>query len=439
MANEPSTMLQFPLWEDICCPLDSICHSDCATQVELRPLATCNDADCATETNNDPDCQACLDEIEKLCSDSICSDACFQLPPGPDSCNLCALADQEHHQGNSPCETSSPPLYSAPTAPSQILSFPSSSTDSKHLPTFQPTSTLFACHWDGCQSTFAQKEDLTRHVTRDHLGCSVWPPSNSQSPSSDPTPHSVSTFSSPAPAAQNASITLPDWAQQLDFLPFSDSTFVSAPSSSWPAFPAQSHQAWDPLPFQTPPVSTTAVSTPDLSLLAPAASTSQSSTTDDEGTPTTQMQLELHQCQWENCEEIFDSSAALMAHVSDHLGSGKAHYECRWRGCDRAAGGKGFTQRQKAIRHLLTHTGDKPFACKFCDKTFSEATALTQVCLSPFLLGHVLYLSNSKHSTRGSTQTRDRINGKFARVRAYSTSRLTWSTAPILAVGRLLL
>ena len=52
-----------------------------------------------------------------------------------------------------------------------------------------------------------------------------------------------------------------------------------------------------------------------------------------------------------------------MTHLSlDHVGSGKAVYECQWEGCERACdadgeGGRGFAQRQKVMRHLQTHTG----------------------------------------------------------------------------------
>lgn len=85
-----------------------------------------------------------------------------------------------------------------------------------------------------------------------------------------------------------------------------------------------------------------------------------SSSMDDDARSTTTAE---HACRWRGCSLVFESSAELMTHLSaDHVGSGKAKYECCWVGCDRApdehgVGGRGFAQRQKVMRHLQTHTG----------------------------------------------------------------------------------
>lgn len=87
-----------------------------------------------------------------------------------------------------------------------------------------------------------------------------------------------------------------------------------------------------------------------------------------------------HQCQWRSCSQVFASTAALVEHISnDHLGSGKSEYFCQWNGCKRANDGRGFNQRQKLLRHIRTHVGDKPYVCSECGRSFSESTTLVQV------------------------------------------------------------
>jgi len=54
------------------------------------------------------------------------------------------------------------------------------------------------------------------------------------------------------------------------------------------------------------------------------------------------------------------SAEALSNHLdTEHLGSGKGTYTCHWENCTRCQ--KPFTQRQKAIRHIRTHTGLKAY------------------------------------------------------------------------------
>ncbi|WFD19367.1 zinc-finger protein [Malassezia caprae] len=86
-----------------------------------------------------------------------------------------------------------------------------------------------------------------------------------------------------------------------------------------------------------------------------------------------------HRCGWINCTESFSSHAELTAHITQvHVGSGKTEYECGWVGCERAQQGRKFAQKQKVLRHIQTHTGDRPFVCSECNKRFSEANTLAQ-------------------------------------------------------------
>jgi hypothetical protein len=87
---------------------------------------------------------------------------------------------------------------------------------------------------------------------------------------------------------------------------------------------------------------------------------------------------ETHGCMWDDCNQIFSTCDALTAHIaSAHVGSGKAQYECVWRGCPRV-GGQPFASKQKILRHIQSHTGHRPFQCTVCKQHFSEAATLQQ-------------------------------------------------------------
>jgi hypothetical protein len=61
------------------------------------------------------------------------------------------------------------------------------------------------------------------------------------------------------------------------------------------------------------------------------------------------------QCHWEGCSASFSDMVGLRDHVAEHIGKGQHEYFCRWVNCER--GGRPFSQRQKALRHVQTHTG----------------------------------------------------------------------------------
>ncbi|PWN89706.1 hypothetical protein FA10DRAFT_303010 [Acaromyces ingoldii] len=85
-----------------------------------------------------------------------------------------------------------------------------------------------------------------------------------------------------------------------------------------------------------------------------------------------------HPCRWEGCARSFGTHDALTAHISTvHIGRGRAQYECRWQGCTRGPE-RSFSQRQKVMRHVQTHTGDRPFRCTVCARRFSEGNTLAQ-------------------------------------------------------------
>jgi hypothetical protein len=59
-----------------------------------------------------------------------------------------------------------------------------------------------------------------------------------------------------------------------------------------------------------------------------------------------------HPCRWKDCGLTFHSCDDLTAHISgDHIGGGKAHYNCFWDDCSRN-GTQGFQSKQKISRHI---------------------------------------------------------------------------------------
>lgn len=77
------------------------------------------------------------------------------------------------------------------------------------------------------------------------------------------------------------------------------------------------------------------------------------------------------------CGKIFKDAASLSDHVIGfHVGSRKNQYLCLWQDCDRHE--RPFTQRQKIIRHLQTHTKNRPFHCQVCGNSFAEEAVLKQ-------------------------------------------------------------
>ncbi|GAA5992800.1 hypothetical protein JCM5350_002272 [Sporobolomyces pararoseus] len=144
-------------------------------------------------------------------------------------------------------------------------------------------------------------------------------------------------------------------------------------------------------PFVSSPSRSQSVSTITSPAQLPLAPSSISHTPPSPSTSSS-LPSPSHICRWRSCGISFSTSAELMEHLStEHIGSGKSRYTCEWEGCERSTRAceergddeqekdkKAFRQRQKVMRHLQMHTGDRPFACQVCGKTFSEALTLTQ-------------------------------------------------------------
>ena len=243
-------------------------------------------------------------------------------------------------------------------------------------PPYQPnpqTQPEKSCMWGDCHASFSSTNDLLAHLTANHLPVAE------------------------APAAQPVA-TLTTSCLWNDCHAHPDSSALLGPDADADAIAnfltthlLQEHLGLVSPPIEKqhsilpPPPSVTSVTTtlPSIGLLSPVSALSPragSEPSDDgssvlspltpslaalESRSVALTEPETHGCMWEDCNNIFSTCDALTAHIaSAHVGSGKAQYECIWRGCPRV-GGQPFASKQKILRHIqvsraIPNSGSEP-------------------------------------------------------------------------------
>ncbi|KAG0143667.1 hypothetical protein CROQUDRAFT_660936 [Cronartium quercuum f. sp. fusiforme G11] len=207
------------------------------------------------------------------------------------------------------------------------------------------SSVAFVCEWNQCRSSFSSQRELADHVNLSHLFLTPSSTHNQRSGFSTPL------LSSPTLSSQHQPQSISDQLQV-----FLATCCFPSPGPLDPS----SELKTTPIPLST-------------NLTRDQGSFTSNNTTDSY----------RHICHWESCTgQSFSTTADLTEHISiAHVGTGRSQYSCRWKDCICVLGTsdrKQFTQRQKLMRHLQTHTGDRPYVCETCSKRFGESATLVQ-------------------------------------------------------------
>lgn len=271
------------------------------------------------------------------------------------------------------------------------------------------------CLWGACRETFESHQALVRHVNTTHLG----------PPQDDVTSLLKTSMARSTAGSAGLSSLLCHWGSCEQPKPGSSSAPHEAEFSSLTGLATHLLQEHLGIPIDSDvemlladlgaqsTVATMFPQTPDPPLLSqttqsqplasPAEELTVASEGDHENTDATMEDAtpiggalprvssgptisSVHRCEWAGCVgKEFSNVDALSQHIiEEHVGGGKASYECLWAGCDRQ-GSRAFTSKQKILRHLQV-SGDIVYRRlnQHANRVTSRATRVTGPSSAPY-------------------------------------------------------
>ncbi|TBU02266.1 hypothetical protein CWI39_1195p0010 [Hamiltosporidium magnivora] len=88
------------------------------------------------------------------------------------------------------------------------------------------------------------------------------------------------------------------------------------------------------------------------------------------------MECNWLECNWLDCKYKAKDSNDLTLHVNTHIEKQSDTYMCLWLKCQKY-GEKQFS-KYTVQAHVKRHTGDRPFKCNQCDKSYTRSDALNK-------------------------------------------------------------